>query len=425
MQQFHNITTRFSRDDQGSIAIIFALSTLVLVFLMGMALDTGRAIQAGTKTASALDSAALAAAKAMREQNLTQAEVAEVANEFFQANIEQSGLSAATYGDLDVTVDAASGSVQLSIQASVPTTFAKAAGFETLNVARSTTAIYNIRDIELGMMLDITGSMGGSKIADLRDAAKDLVDILITNNASSQSVRIALAPYSASVNAGPYAVNVTSPGNPSTDGCVIERTGSEAYSDTAPGSGTWLIAADPNSPPPDIDLTDGRRGSYRCPSASIMPLTDDADALKTRIDSLSAGGWTSGHIGMAWAWYLVSPDWSPIWPGSSQPVNYLDSQTVKAVILMTDGSFNTAFENGPSSDQARNICDQMRSADKGIIVYSIAFDAPSDAEQLLKDCRTPENAQVGQTYFNARNGNELREAFRSIAIQLNTLRLSQ
>ena len=34
-------------------------------------------------------------------------------------------------------------------------------------------------DIELAMALDVTGSMSGSKIADLRTAATDLVDILL------------------------------------------------------------------------------------------------------------------------------------------------------------------------------------------------------------------------------------------------------
>ncbi len=424
MKQFHQLAKRFQNEDRGSVAIIFGLCVLVLIFAFGMAVDTGRAIQVSSKTSSALDSAALAAARAMREQDLSQSEVAAVANQYFNANIKDSGISGATYSALDVSVDAGTGSVRLDVTGSVPATFTKVAGFNTINVSRSSTAIYNIRDVELGMMLDVTGSMGGSKISDLRKAAKDLVNIMISNNASSQNVRIGLAPYSASVNAGPYAASVTDPLAPSADGCVIERTGSEAYEDTAPGAGTWINAANPLAPPADIDGTDGT-GSYRCPSVSIMPLTDDDVALKDRIDDFTAAGWTSGHIGLAWAWYLVSPDWSGVWPGESSPVNYLDGKTIKAVILMTDGSFNTAYANGDSSDQARNICDQMKGADKGIIVYSIAFEAPADAQALLQDCSTPGNANVGQTYFNAKNGNELREAFRSIATQLNTLRLSE
>ena len=424
MNHLNTVIARLKCDQNGSITVMFALMFTVVIFTVGMAVDTGRAVQVANRTASALDSAALAAAKAMREDGLNDTEVAAVAADFFKANTQDSVFMGATYSALQVAIDQTAGSVSLSVTGTVPTRIVQIAGFNKFDINRSSTAIYNIRDIELGMMLDVTGSMRGQKIADLRAAAKDLVDVLITNNDSSQKVRIGLAPYSASVNAGTYADDVTDPSNPSVDGCVIERTGSEAYQDTMPGMGTWISSADPSAPPPDTDPTQGF-GSYRCPTATIMPLTDDYDALKSRIDSFTAGGWTSGHIGLAWAWYLISPDWDNIWPGNSTPVAYQDGKTIKAVILMTDGSFNTAYANGPSFDQARNMCDEMRSADKGIIVYSIAFDAPADAEQLLKDCRTPENAQTGQTYFNASNGDELRAAFRSIAIQLNNLRISQ
>ena len=44
---------------------MFALMFTVVVFTVGMAVDTGRAVQVANRTASALDSAALAAAKAM------------------------------------------------------------------------------------------------------------------------------------------------------------------------------------------------------------------------------------------------------------------------------------------------------------------------------------------------------------------------
>ena len=413
----------FQQDDRGSITIMFAFILVLLVLTAGMAVDTGRAMQVASRTSYALDAAALAAAKDMREQGLSQAEVEVIANKYFKANVKDSVQMDATYNTLQVTIDEDAGSVSLSIVSTLPTNFVKIAGFNKFDIQRSSTAVYNIRDIELGMMLDVTGSMGGQKIDDLREAAKDLIDILITNNQSNQNVRIALAPYSASVNAGGFANQVANPLNPSVDGCLIERTGSTAYDDTAPGSGTWLHAAAAGSPPADIDPTEGT-GSYRCPSAEIMPLTDDHDALKSRIDTFSAGGWTSGHIGMAWAWYLISPDWDNIWTGDSTPVEYKDGKTIKAVLLMTDGNFNTAYANGESSDQAEQLCDEMRSADKEIVIFSIAFQAPSAAQTLLKNCSSPSSAGVGQTFFDASNGEELRIAFRSIAIQLNNLRIS-
>ena len=155
-----------------------------------------------------------------------------------------------------------------------------------------------------------------------------------------------------------------------------------------------------------------------------MPLTNDHAALKNRIDSFSAGGWTSGHIGLAWAWYLISPEWSNVWPAESEPVVYKDGKTIKAVILMTDGNFNTAYANGESADQAQQLCDAMRDNDKQIIVFSVAFQAPGAARALLQNCSSPSNGMIEQTYFNAGNGQELENAFKTIAIQLNNLRLA-
>ena len=43
-----------------------------------------------------------------------------------------------------------------------------------------------------------------------------------------------------------------------------------------------------------------------------MPLTDDAKALKSRIDTFVASGTTGGHIGTQWAWYMLSPKWNAL-----------------------------------------------------------------------------------------------------------------
>jgi len=424
MRNSNTLITRFNRDDKGSITIMFTLGLMLIIICVGAALDTGRAMQVASRTATALDAAALAAAKAMREEGLDESEVIAVAQDYFESNSKDSAQMNATYNQLQVNTDPDAGRVTLAVTGTMPTIFTRLAGLNQFNINRSSTAIYNIRDIELGMMLDVTGSMGGQKIEDLREAAKKLVDILITNNETNQNVRIGLAPYSASVNAGAYSNLVTDPVNPSTDGCVIERTGGSAYSDIAPGNGTWVSAANPGSPPADVDPTEGN-GSYRCPSVSVMPLTNDHDALKARIDSFSAGGWTSGHIGLAWAWYLISPDWNNIWPAESTPVAYKDGKTIKAVILMTDGNFNTAYANGQSGNQAEELCDAMRDSDKEIVVFSVAFQAPPAAEDLLRNCASAPSGTIETTYFNAENGNELELAFATIAIQLNNLRLAQ
>jgi len=156
-----------------------------------------------------------------------------------------------------------------------------------------------------------------------------------------------------------------------------------------------------------------------CPSVTVLPMTDNKSLLKSTIDTYNTGGWTAGHLGAAWAWYLVSPNWGSIWPAESQPEPYGGSSTMKAVILMTDGKFNKeyVFSNGDSGTQARSLCAEMRA--NNVQVYSVAFQAPSSAQALLQDC-----ASSDVHYFSADNGEELRQAFQKIALKLNNLRLS-
>lgn len=156
-----------------------------------------------------------------------------------------------------------------------------------------------------------------------------------------------------------------------------------------------------------------------CPSASVMAMSENKATLKSTIDSYSTGGMTAGHLGAAWAWYLVSPEWKDIWPSQSEPVAYNTSNVTKAVILMTDGIFNQQYvgSNGNSANQARSICAEMKA--KGVVVYAVAFQAPSAAQNLLRECSTSESY-----YFPADNGDELRLAFQKIALKLNNLRLT-
>src|SRR6185295_9143626 len=120
---------------------------------------------------------------------------------------------------------------------------------------------------------------------------------------NSNKVRIALAPFAAGVNAGSYAKAAAD--NRSKDGCVFERDGSEQATDTAPVAGAYLkIAGDPG-------VSNARNN---CPTgAAVVPLTDSSDQLRTAISKMKTGGSTAGHLGTAWAWYMLSPAWNAIW----------------------------------------------------------------------------------------------------------------
>jgi uncharacterized protein YegL len=278
-------------------------------------------------------------------------------------------------------------------------------------VSQAATAVFGLRDIELGVMLDVSGSMQDyGKIEDLKAAATDLVKTLLPEIAGKQSVRIGLAPYSWSVNAGEYAERVreTEDGDKKGKGkgsssCVSERKGSSAFSDDSPGKGKRL----------------GNKPSA-CPSSAVTALTSSRSALIERLSALVPDGTTAGHLGVAWAWYLVSPDWTDVWPSDSAPKPYGDPKVSKMVILMTDGMFNTSYEsdNGDSANQARRLCDNIKA--NGITVFTVGFDAPADVLPLLRECATSVSY-----FYDARDGTALRDAFRRISERINALRLSK
>jgi Flp pilus assembly protein TadG len=399
--------------------MIFALCLFALVMALGIAVDIGRAVHTKTRISSALDAAALAAAKSMHEKEVGTGELIALARRFFEANLGARGLP--TFGEISAfgaTIDKAGGTVTVSATANVPTLFARVGGIDAIRLPATSVAAYDPKDIELSLSLDVTGSMCSpcTKIDDLRAAARDLVDILLPRDkASTNKVRIALAPFSAGVNAGAYVRAATN--RSGSDSCAFERDGADQVTDEAPAGGRYLkIAGDPG-------VASTRNN---CPAgAEVAALSDDADEIKRAIDRLRTGGTTAGHLGTAWAWYLVSPKWASVWPAVSRPVDYGNERTVKAVVLMTDGLYNT-FGGSNSSSKARqsqDVASQLCANMKGfkVKVYSIGFrlDDPR-AEAVLRECATS-----GVTFFRAESGEELRKAFRSIAEDLLRLRLSR
>lgn len=395
------IGASFAQNRNGTVAMTFGLMFMAFTMVAGVAIDMGRITYMKARIVSATDAAALAAGNALLDGRLSDSEIEQLAQDYFMANLSEGGELLGSLTPPAVTVDRAKGEVNIDVNGTIPMTITKIAGFNDVTVPVNSTTRFDQRDIELGMALDVTGSMRGTKLTDLKDAAKNLVDILMPDTGQLNKVRIGLAPYAASINAGSYASVVT--GYSGGHNCVHERGGANAFTDAAPVGINKL----------------GRKSSMSCPGVTVLPMTDNKGLLKSTIDSYSATGSTAGHIGAAWAWYLVSPLWDSIWPSVSKPVPYGSGNTLKVVILMTDGIFNTQYvgTNGNSSDQARSVCAAMKQ--KEVAVYAVAFQAPSEAQAILQQC-----ASGTDFYFSADNGAELNLAFQKIAEKLNNLRLT-
>ncbi len=406
----------FKKAQDGTVAMIFGLCALVLFLCTGLAIDVGRVLHAERKISSAIDAAALAAAKALREQGLDDAGVEAVAQKFFDNNSQYGGGTYAVITGVNIRIDRRINSVTIDVDSHVPTLFGHLAGVPQFGLAKSSVAIYDTKDIEIGLQLDVTGSMcmPCRKINDLKDAVAGtggMLDILMPDGGTSNKVRIGLAPFAAGVNAGDYALAVS--GGTAANGCVYERMNLADQDSEAPAVGSLRFKSRADLP-----------GASPCPpNARVMALSDDKVRLRNEIRGWSTNGSTAGHLGASWAWNLVSPEWSAIWPAASRPAPYNDGKTMKVVVLMTDGEYNTiggrmsGANVAPSMGFAEATCDAMKA--QGVVVYTIGFEAPNGVKASLRKC-----ASSDAKFFDAVDGQTLRDAFRAIAAEINSLRLS-
>lgn len=420
----------FASDERGSVAVLFGMMSLALMFLAGVAIDTARVMDVRTRLADAADAAALTAGKALLDGSMSASEIEDLAVAYFEQNTKV----IAGYSHIEkpvVAVNVDTGAVNVDVKAEVDMTLGRLAGLTKMELPVSSAAVFQQKDIEIAMALDITGSMndtpasgGKRKIDSLKEAFATFAERIVPEQPNpNQRVRMALAPYSSGINLGSFAAGVSQ--NRSKDKCVTERKGGQLDDDAAQ---PFNVAADGID---DIDNSDGStpKKAYACPKAVVEPLSDDRQQLIDTVNAFTTGGWTSGHLGVQWAWNLVSDKWS--WGGNSTPDSLSlvsEGKLIKAVVLMTDGSFNTAYHkasigNGKwSKAQAVELCKQMRgSENKDIVVFAVAFDAPADAQETLKDCATPGDGY----YVNAANGAELEAAFKKFADKLTELRLSK
>ncbi len=415
---------KFVKNEKGNIAILFALFLVPMLVAVGLAIDGLRALNAATTTANALDSAALAAARAMADGNLSDDDVTDVANDYFEANIRGDGkVSYSSHDALEVTINRETGEVTTAINTHVPTTLGQVAHIDKLSMRREATALAGIGEIEVGLMLDVTGSMNeDGKLDALKRATEVLVNKVIPEGRYADRVRIALAPYSTQVNMGDYANRVRD--RDSEAKCVVEREDGFLNTDAAPGGRNHFHV-----------LTEEQKDKFAkvrkmppaCPDAKILPLTSKKKKLIKTVNGYEAAGWTAGHLGIQWAWNLISENWGGVWDGASRPKDYGTKDLIKAVVLMTDGEFNSAFTGTiaheamkrESFGHAKDLCRNME--DKGIVIFSVAFDLDDpDAERVLEECASDEGI-----FLRAENEKELREAYLKIAIKLTQLRLSK
>ncbi len=409
----------FSKDRSGAVAIIFAMMLTTLVTLIGGTVDYVRWMKANGQTVQAMDAAVLAGGRTLL-LGKTEAEAITAAQEFYARNKpDHLHVDSVTF-----SIEGTGTKVLAVSDSSVKTAFLQIAGIPELRIRETTQALVEVganggQDVEIAMMLDTTGSMYGDKMTALKEAAVDLVNIVVWDDQSEFTSRVAVVPFSYYVNLGTSSFQAATNQAPGPSGnyrtCVKERQGAKRYKDAKPNATNGYF--------------DYYSGSYCKPQSILLPLTSNKTDLHNRINSMQPTGMTAGHLGTQWTWYALSPKFKDVWPSASKPKGYAKltemnednrPKLVKIAILMTDGEYNQKYSGDSSAVQAREHCTAMKA--KGITVYTVGFaiSPGGEADQTMAQCAT-----AADYYYSADDADALRGAFRDIALKIATLRLTQ
>ena len=248
----------FARDRSGSFAVLFGLAASVLALGVGFSVNISQIYNAKSSLQGVVDAAVTSTARDLTTGVIKEADANKSVQAFLDAN-SMAGILQANQIVLDkLTVDRTANTVTADAHADVALYFPLFSIGDMQRVGASTTALYSDKTIEVSMMLDVTGSMAGQKIKDLKAAASNAVDAFLAGqDMSKPRVRVAIVPYANSVNAGALAASsvfvetkasqrkqapantdpqaVSASARP--DNCATERKGANQYTDAGPDVG--------------------------------------------------------------------------------------------------------------------------------------------------------------------------------------------
>lgn len=398
---------RFARDESGNLTVFSVFMFVGIVAIGGIGIDLMMNEQHRTQMQNALDSAVLAAAD-LRHSHTHE----DVVRGYLSAHDV-----AGTLVHLDVDRTAASSVVTAAAQDTIDPLFLNMVGLDGLESRAFSQAQNSAGNVEISMVLDISGSMGWThmgerKIVSLRRAASDFVDTVLNPERQGQT-SINLVSYNSYTNIGPDLADalLANPYN-----CYKLRnqdfsTLGISFEEVHPRSGYHWERQTRNC-----------NWSYR---RNITVHNSDATWLKREIGELEAGGWTAIEVGMKWGLALLDPASNGLvrdlvsrgrvsQTHAARPAPYTDNMTSKVVVLMTDGE-NTVHSSQDA--QLAQICGLARN--EGVVIYTVAFDAPAAGVAAMQAC-----ASSDAHFFDVQT-TDISSAFAAIAASISTLRLTQ
>ncbi|XDA96907.1 pilus assembly protein TadG-related protein [Sulfitobacter sp. LCG007] len=472
--------SHFVRRDDGAMTLLACFIILMMVLVCGIGVDLMHNEMDRTRLQNTMDRAVLAAADL--DQTLDPKSVVE---DYFQKAGMRDYLT-----NVEVSAGLGYREVNASARMVTRTQFMHRLGTPELPVPASSEATERVPNVEISLVLDISGSMkNNDKIENLREAAQIFVNTVIRPETEGQ-VSLSIVPYSEHVNVGEEIF----------DSLNVNQKHDYSYCLEVPDSFYGTTAVNTSYIYEQMQFFQfnyySNESGYQanttydtvCPRywyEQIRPISENASEINTQIQNLKPRAGTSIFMGMKWAVSLLDPSFREVTADlvssgaveaefSNRPVDYGDEETLKTVVLMTDGQNDKthrinaqyydidtderfwSLDEDLYADQSEaaywhvnnfqyylnryvssykrssyyyqkysaaqgdllldTICDAAK--EKGIVIWAVGFETTDHGAEQMRNCASSES------HFFRVEGTEIQSAFQTIARQINQLRLT-
>lgn len=363
----------FLKDRKGNLSIIAALVLPVGLAAAGMAIDMSKMVASKAALQNAADAAALAAASALANEEITTTQAAALATDFVKGQM-------ANHIDApDTDEEAFDFSSCTNVDVQQHTTVGTAKKY-TVKVSTCYDVDYSALSAFLGRT---SGRVSVASTTQSSTESKNALSMYLVLDRSGS-----MAEYTNTVS-GSYQCRY----GRKTTTCYTYYDKVTALRMAATNLMDQLKKADP-----DKLFVRTAAVSYNSAMQTPVNLAWSVDHTKTYISKLTADGGTDSGLAFKTAYNAVgaaTEDTLHMQKNGQVPSKY--------IVFMTDGD-----NNYTSADtETKKWCDQARQA--GIEVYSVAFMAPSRGQALLSYCATS-----SAHYFKAEDADDLNAAFQYI-----------
>jgi Flp pilus assembly protein TadG len=336
----------FGRDEDGSL-MVFGLVLFVLMSMMGgLAVDLIRYEQRRTDLQQTLDRSVLAAASLSQKLNPI-----DVVNDYFdKADLSEYIESVSAPSGLNYRI------VQARAASPVTPYFMQMIGINGMAAKAASTAEQRISNVEVSLVLDVSGSMGGSRINNLRPAAVEFVDSVLATSDPGR-VTLSIIPYNATVNVGRDLMkqfNVTE--NHTRSFCI--ELPDNVFSSVSLSTTTKMTHNAHFDPYYGYNTYGANNMLFHCTTNSaneVVALSDDKTKLHAAINNMVVDGNTSIDVGVKWGALLLDESAQGIVRGlitagkvksiyDGRPLTRATHDVMKVLVVMTDGQNTTEYK---------------------------------------------------------------------------------